>query len=77
MANGRVGETSNGRNGDAAAQNSLERGQTLFGRGAKAPAEPETLNEGTDVGKSQRLARPMRVPSRGSAASLASWFGTR
>ena len=38
----------------------------------EAPARPENLNETTDVGESQRFARPMRVPSRGSAESLVS-----
>ena len=36
----------------------------------EAPERPDNTNEGTDVGKLQGQARPMRVPSRGAAVSL-------
>jgi hypothetical protein len=43
----------------------------------EAPARPETVNEAIDVRESQRCARSIRVPSRGSPVSLVSWFAAR
>ena len=43
----------------------------------EAPERPESINEASDVAELQAHARPMRVPSRGSAMSLVSRFGAR
>jgi hypothetical protein len=40
----------------------------------QAPEWPENFNEATGVGEFQAHARPMRVPSRGSAVSQVSRF---
>jgi hypothetical protein len=42
----------------------------------EAPEWPETLNEAARLDESQRCARPMCVPSRGSVVSLLSRLST-
>ena len=37
--------------------------------GGEALERPEGINEATDIGKFQRCARPIRVPSRGYVVS--------
>jgi hypothetical protein len=43
----------------------------------EAPERPDNTNEATDVGELQGHVRAIRMPSRGSAVSLVSRFGTR
>jgi hypothetical protein len=61
-----VSTSGNGRNGEWATQ-----WYTWWG---EAPEETENINEGADVGKFRRCARPIRVPSLGSLVSLVSRF---
>ena len=61
-----VSTSGNGRVGEWATQ-----WYTWWG---EAPEETENINEGADVGKFRRCARPIRVPSLGSLVSLVSRF---